>query len=122
MLLEGGPRLAGSFLDAGEIDEMRLFIAPIAVGGRGARVPLEGEGSGSIADAQQARSVDVEHVDEDVLIRRGCESGSAPQPLFTGLVQELGRVVEAAPHDGGARLRIEAALRRGAARRATRCW
>jgi riboflavin synthase len=28
--------------------------------------------------------------------------------LFTGLVQELGRVVQAAPHDGGARLRIEA--------------
>ena len=46
MLLEGGPRLAGSFLDAGEIDEMRLFIAPIALGGRGARVPFEGEGSG----------------------------------------------------------------------------
>jgi riboflavin synthase len=28
--------------------------------------------------------------------------------LFTGLVQELGRVVEALPHDGGARIRIEA--------------
>jgi riboflavin synthase len=28
--------------------------------------------------------------------------------MFTGLVQERGRVVEAMPHDGGARLRIEA--------------
>jgi riboflavin synthase len=28
--------------------------------------------------------------------------------MFTGLVQELGRIVEASPHDGGARLRIEA--------------
>jgi riboflavin synthase len=28
--------------------------------------------------------------------------------LFTGLVQELGRIVEALPYDGGARLRIEA--------------
>jgi riboflavin synthase len=28
--------------------------------------------------------------------------------LFTGLVQERGRIVEATPHDGGARLRIEA--------------
>ena len=68
LLLEGGPRLAGSFLDAHEIDEMRLFIAPIAIGGRGARVPFEGEGSGTIAEAQQARSVDVEMIDEDVLI------------------------------------------------------
>ena len=33
VMLEGGPRLAGSFLDAGQIDEMRMFIAPIAVGG-----------------------------------------------------------------------------------------
>ena len=30
MLLEGGPRLAGSFLDAGEVDELRIFIAPIS--------------------------------------------------------------------------------------------
>ena len=69
LLLEGGPRLAGSFLDAGEIDEMRLFLAPIAIGGRAARVPLEGEGSGTVAEAQQALSVDVSMIDEDVLIR-----------------------------------------------------
>jgi diaminohydroxyphosphoribosylaminopyrimidine deaminase/5-amino-6-(5-phosphoribosylamino)uracil reductase len=40
LLLEGGPRLAGSFLDAGEIDEMRMFVAPIVMGGRHARGPL----------------------------------------------------------------------------------
>ena len=32
MLVEGGPMLAGSLFDAGEIDELRLFIAPILVG------------------------------------------------------------------------------------------
>jgi diaminohydroxyphosphoribosylaminopyrimidine deaminase / 5-amino-6-(5-phosphoribosylamino)uracil reductase len=69
MLLEGGPRLAGSFLDAQQVDEMRLFIAPIAVGGRAARVPFEGEGSDSIAKAQQALTMTVEMVDEDVLIK-----------------------------------------------------
>ncbi len=68
VLLEGGPRLAGSFLDAREIDEMRLFVAPIALGGRGARAVFEGEGSGSIADAQQTVAVTVESIDEDVLI------------------------------------------------------
>ena len=44
ILLEGGPRLAGAFLDAGEIDELRLFLAPLLLGGRAARDPLEGEG------------------------------------------------------------------------------
>ena len=69
MLLEGGPRLAGAFLDAGEIDEMRLFIAPIALGGRSARVPFEGEGSESIAGAQRALSLTSERVGDDVLIQ-----------------------------------------------------
>jgi diaminohydroxyphosphoribosylaminopyrimidine deaminase/5-amino-6-(5-phosphoribosylamino)uracil reductase len=68
MLLEGGPRLAGSFLDAREVDELRLFVAPIVVGGRGARMVLEGEGSGSIAEAQQADALEVTRVDGDVLI------------------------------------------------------
>jgi diaminohydroxyphosphoribosylaminopyrimidine deaminase/5-amino-6-(5-phosphoribosylamino)uracil reductase len=69
VLLEGGPRLAGAFLDAGEIDEMRLFVAPIAVGGRSARMPAEGEGSDSIAASQRALSVTSERVGDDILIK-----------------------------------------------------
>jgi diaminohydroxyphosphoribosylaminopyrimidine deaminase/5-amino-6-(5-phosphoribosylamino)uracil reductase len=68
MLLEGGPHLAGAFLDAGEIDEIRIFVAPIAVGGRSARVPFEGEGSDSIAHAQKAITLTSEAVGEDILI------------------------------------------------------
>jgi diaminohydroxyphosphoribosylaminopyrimidine deaminase/5-amino-6-(5-phosphoribosylamino)uracil reductase len=68
ILLEGGPHLAGSFVDAGEVDEMRLFIAPIAVGGRGARMALEGEGTDSIAAAERALSTSVEEIEGDVLI------------------------------------------------------
>src|SRR5436190_6042060 len=51
VLLEGGPHLAGAFLDAGEIDEVRLFVAPLLLGGRTARDPLEGEGPERIAEA-----------------------------------------------------------------------
>ena len=65
----GGAGLIASFLDAGEIDEMRLFIAPIAVGGRSARVPFEGEGADTIASAQRALSLTTERVGQDVLIR-----------------------------------------------------
>ena len=68
ILLEGGPHLAGAFLDAGEVDEMRLFIAPVVVGGSNARDPLEGEGVEKIADATRALSMCVERIDEDVLI------------------------------------------------------
>lgn len=68
ILLEGGPHLAGAFLDAGEIDEMRLFVAPIVLGGRTARSTLEGEGVETIAEAARALSLDCESLGEDLLI------------------------------------------------------
>ena len=68
MLLEGGPHLAGAFLDAGEIDEVRLFLAPLLLGGRSARDPLEGEGAERIAEATRALSLDVERIGDDVLV------------------------------------------------------
>jgi diaminohydroxyphosphoribosylaminopyrimidine deaminase/5-amino-6-(5-phosphoribosylamino)uracil reductase len=68
MLLEGGPHLAGAFLDAGEVDEMRLFLAPMVLGGRTARDPLEGEGVDAIADAARALTLDCDRVGDDLLV------------------------------------------------------
>jgi diaminohydroxyphosphoribosylaminopyrimidine deaminase/5-amino-6-(5-phosphoribosylamino)uracil reductase len=68
ILLEGGPHLAGAFLDAGEIDELRLFVAPLVLGGRTARSALEGEGVESIAEAAHALSLDCEQLGEDLLV------------------------------------------------------
>ncbi len=67
-LLEGGPHLAGAFLDAGEIDEIRLFLAPLLLGGRTARDPLEGEGVERISEALRALSFDCERIGEDLLV------------------------------------------------------
>jgi diaminohydroxyphosphoribosylaminopyrimidine deaminase/5-amino-6-(5-phosphoribosylamino)uracil reductase len=67
-LLEGGPHLAGAFLDAGEIDEVRLFLAPLLLGGSAARDPLEGEGVQRISDAVRALAFDWEKVGGDLLI------------------------------------------------------
>ena len=68
VLLEGGPHLAGSFMDAGEIDEVRLFIAPLVLGGRMARDPLEGEGVDRVADALRALTLACEPIAGDVLV------------------------------------------------------
>jgi diaminohydroxyphosphoribosylaminopyrimidine deaminase / 5-amino-6-(5-phosphoribosylamino)uracil reductase len=68
MLLEGGPHVAGSFMDAGEIDEVRLFVAPLVLGGRTARDPMEGEGVERVADAMRALTLQCEEVAGDVLI------------------------------------------------------
>jgi diaminohydroxyphosphoribosylaminopyrimidine deaminase/5-amino-6-(5-phosphoribosylamino)uracil reductase len=68
MLLEGGPHLAGAFLDAGEVDDIRLFVAPLVLGGRNARVPVEGRGVEVVAAARRALATDVERIGDDVLI------------------------------------------------------
>jgi diaminohydroxyphosphoribosylaminopyrimidine deaminase/5-amino-6-(5-phosphoribosylamino)uracil reductase len=68
VLLEGGPHLAGAFLDAGEIDELRLFLAPLLLGGSAARDPLEGEGVERISEALHALTLDCARVADDLLI------------------------------------------------------
>ena len=69
VLLEGGPRLAGAFFDASELDELRLFLAPIVLGGRTARDPLEGAGAERIAQATRALDLSCEELDDDLLVR-----------------------------------------------------
>ena len=68
ILLEGGPHLAGAFLDAGEIDEIRLFLSPSILGGRKARNPIEGEGVELIADAGRALTLECDRVGDDLLV------------------------------------------------------
>ncbi|CAN5594238.1 bifunctional diaminohydroxyphosphoribosylaminopyrimidine deaminase/5-amino-6-(5-phosphoribosylamino)uracil reductase RibD [soil metagenome] len=68
LLLEGGPHLAGVFLEAGEIDEARIFVAPMLAGGRDAKAAVRGEGVERIHDATRALKTEVECIDEDVLI------------------------------------------------------
>jgi diaminohydroxyphosphoribosylaminopyrimidine deaminase/5-amino-6-(5-phosphoribosylamino)uracil reductase len=69
VLLEGGPTLAGSLFDAGEIDEMRLFLAPIVVGGMLARPVIAGNGAMMLPDAVAAKAMDWERSGDDLLVR-----------------------------------------------------
>jgi diaminohydroxyphosphoribosylaminopyrimidine deaminase/5-amino-6-(5-phosphoribosylamino)uracil reductase len=68
VLLEGGPHLAGAFMDAGEIDQARVFIAPLLAGGSRARGALDGQGVEWIGEASKALSHTVEQIDDDVLV------------------------------------------------------
>jgi diaminohydroxyphosphoribosylaminopyrimidine deaminase/5-amino-6-(5-phosphoribosylamino)uracil reductase len=68
ILLEGGPHLAGAFLDAGEIDLARLFVAPLFLGAHSARDPLEGEGVALLADALRAETLTAVPSGDDILL------------------------------------------------------
>jgi diaminohydroxyphosphoribosylaminopyrimidine deaminase / 5-amino-6-(5-phosphoribosylamino)uracil reductase len=67
LLIEGGPILAGAFLGAGEIDELRLFIAPRVLGG--GKPLIEGAGAERMADAAEALTVEWGRVGDDLLAR-----------------------------------------------------
>jgi diaminohydroxyphosphoribosylaminopyrimidine deaminase / 5-amino-6-(5-phosphoribosylamino)uracil reductase len=67
LLIEGGPILAGAFLRGGEIDELRLFIAPRVLGG--GKPLIEGAGAERMADAAEALAVEWGRVGDDLLAR-----------------------------------------------------
>ena len=68
LLVEGGPHLAGALADAEEIDEMRVFVAPIVAGGRRSRTAVEGQGVELIGEAMRSLDTEVERIGDDVLI------------------------------------------------------
>jgi diaminohydroxyphosphoribosylaminopyrimidine deaminase/5-amino-6-(5-phosphoribosylamino)uracil reductase len=68
VLVEGGGEILGGFLDAGEIDEVHVFLAPRLMGGAGARPPLLGRGVERVAEMLQLRQPRVEVLDGDVYI------------------------------------------------------
>jgi diaminohydroxyphosphoribosylaminopyrimidine deaminase/5-amino-6-(5-phosphoribosylamino)uracil reductase len=75
VLVEGGGRVMGSFLDEGQVDAVDVFIAPVLEGGDHARTAARGEGCALMCDALRLQQVDVSQVDGDVRVR-----GWLPRP------------------------------------------
>jgi diaminohydroxyphosphoribosylaminopyrimidine deaminase/5-amino-6-(5-phosphoribosylamino)uracil reductase len=68
VLVEGGAGVLGSFLAAGEIDEVHAFIAPKLFGGSDALTPIGGVGIGELKDALNLDDWTIERLGDDVLI------------------------------------------------------
>ena len=85
LLVEGGGRVLGSFLDAGQVDEVDVYVAPILEGGDHRVHAGPGPGGGSDERGSAARvtsTVDV--VDRDVRMR-----GILPNP-WRSIMAQLG--------------------------------
>ena len=77
VLVEGGGRVLGSFLDAGQVDAVEVFIAPILEGGDHPRTPVRGAGRALMNESLRLRG-------------RPASTGSAttsasPRPAAPGL-------------------------------------
>jgi diaminohydroxyphosphoribosylaminopyrimidine deaminase/5-amino-6-(5-phosphoribosylamino)uracil reductase len=67
VLVEGGAEVLGSFFDAGEVDEVMVFVGPQVVGA--GRPAVLGTGVERLGEALSLASVDVEPLGDSVLIR-----------------------------------------------------
>jgi len=67
VLLEGGPRLAAAFLDAGLVDEALVYVAPTLLGA--GRSALDGGAVTTLTDAHHAELRDVTRFGPDVRLR-----------------------------------------------------
>jgi diaminohydroxyphosphoribosylaminopyrimidine deaminase/5-amino-6-(5-phosphoribosylamino)uracil reductase len=68
VLVEGGAAVLGSFLDAREIDEVHVFLAPRLAGGHDAKTPIGGRGVEKIAEALTLAELRVESIEGDVYL------------------------------------------------------
>ena len=87
LLLEGGASSRASFRDAGEIDELRLFFAPLLLGGRPAA-------AGRRSAPRRSRPPSGRWRRMGALAATTCSpaSGCGSGEMFTGLVKEIGEV------------------------------
>ncbi|HEX9917643.1 MAG TPA: dihydrofolate reductase family protein, partial [Pyrinomonadaceae bacterium] len=68
VLVEGGARVAGMFLDAGLVDKVSFFVAPLIIGGGDAKAAVTGKGAARIADSTRLRNVEIRQHGSDVEI------------------------------------------------------
>src|SRR5438876_2464702 len=66
VLAEGGGTLAGALMDAGLIDKVTFFIAPMIIGGLNAPTAVAGTGASRIKDAFQLEDIEVTQRGRDV--------------------------------------------------------
>ena len=69
VLVEGGGRVLGAFLDAGQVDAVDVFIAPKIEGGSHEYAPARGLGAATMAEALRVEDRDVSQIDGDIRLR-----------------------------------------------------
>lgn len=68
VLVEGGARLLGTLLDARQIDEVHVFIAPQLFGGERAASPIGGAGIEQVADARGVENLTIARLGDDLYL------------------------------------------------------
>jgi diaminohydroxyphosphoribosylaminopyrimidine deaminase/5-amino-6-(5-phosphoribosylamino)uracil reductase len=68
VLIEGGAGVLGAFLEAGEIDAVRVYVSGRIAGGRQALGPVGGAGIGRLAETLRLERIEVTDLDGDLFL------------------------------------------------------
>lgn len=68
LLVEGGARVAGSLVDAGLVDKLMVFMAPLVIGGSEAPGPVAGQGAETLSEALRLERVRFRRLGTDILL------------------------------------------------------
>lgn len=66
VLVEGGANVAGHFLDAGLVNKVSFFIAPLIIGGREAPAAVGGQGAETLCAALELKDVEITQRGQDI--------------------------------------------------------
>ena len=68
LLVEGGGITLGTLFDSGQVDKVKVFIAPVIIGGSQAASPIEGTGSEFMSQAWHIERTEIRQIGPDWLI------------------------------------------------------
>ena len=72
VFVEGGATLLGSLFDAGLVDRVVAFVAPVIIGGDSALSPVGGVGVERMTDALRLKDIQIQTFGEDVAVTGWC--------------------------------------------------
>lgn len=81
LLVEGGSRVNGAFLDEGLVDKLLLFLSPRVMGDPLALGIFQGRGVDHLNDSASVKDVRVRRIGEDILVEGYMEGRAKPCSL-----------------------------------------
>ena len=75
VLVEGGSSVAAAFLEAGLVDKVSFFIAPMIIGGQDLPSAVGGSGAGKLSEALRLKRVTTQRLGSDIEITGYPEGG-----------------------------------------------
>ena len=68
VMVDGGSVLFGSLFDAGLVDKVMVFIAPIIIGGEGAKTAVAGNGVERVTEAPKLKKMRIKQLGSDIVV------------------------------------------------------